>query len=126
MLLHAGEEHLVQLIGALEVDARRNAGELAELPREVGLIGVAGARGYAAEDNRSARELFESAAALDPQFALAYAYLAMAVLVEHGYDNAPASIKQRALELALTAVRLSSIGVSSRAAPSNSSSIPNV
>jgi tetratricopeptide (TPR) repeat protein len=50
--------------------------------------------------------LFESAVGLDPHYALAHAYLAWALLVEHGYGDAPNAIKDRALETALTGVRL--------------------
>jgi adenylate cyclase len=70
------------------------------------LRGIELLRGYSPDDNRRARELFESAVALDPQYAIAHAYLALALLVEHGYGGSPAAIKDRALEIALTAVRL--------------------
>jgi adenylate cyclase len=50
--------------------------------------------------------LFEQAVALDPRYALAHAYLALALVIENGYDHAPDAIKQRALEMAATAVRL--------------------
>src|SRR5438477_12085357 len=53
-----------------------------------------------------ARELFEQAVALDPRYAIAHAYLALALVIENGYGNAPDAIKQRALETAMTAVRL--------------------
>ena len=61
---------------------------------------------YVTEDNRRARELFESAVSLDSHYALAHAYLALALLVEHGYGDAPIAVKDRALETALTAVKL--------------------
>jgi TolB-like protein len=70
------------------------------------LRGIGHLRGYAADDNRLAREMFERAIALDPQFGLAHAYLAMALLVEHDYDDAPDAIKDRAVEIGLTAIRL--------------------
>ncbi len=70
------------------------------------LRGIRHLRGYAADDNRLARELFEQAIALDPQFALAHAYLAVALLVEHGHEDAPEAIKDRALESGLLAIRL--------------------
>ncbi|CAN5474325.1 adenylate/guanylate cyclase domain-containing protein [soil metagenome] len=70
------------------------------------LHGIELLRGNSASDNRKARELFESAILLDPSFALAHAYLALALLVEHRYDNAPDAIKDRAVESALAAVRL--------------------
>ena len=37
---------------------------------------------------------------------LAHAYLALALLVEHGYEDAPDPIKARALEIGMTALRL--------------------
>ena len=70
------------------------------------LRGIELLRGSSASDNRAARELFERAVALDPRFALAHAYLAMSLLVEHRYDSAPSEIKDRALSEALTAIRL--------------------
>jgi adenylate cyclase len=70
------------------------------------LRGIEHLRGYAADDNRRARELFERAVVLDPRFALAHAYLALALLVEHGYDDAPEPIRDRALDSAQTALRL--------------------
>jgi adenylate cyclase len=63
-------------------------------------------RGYAEDDNRMAHELFERAISLDPRFALANAYLALTILIEHGFNNAPQPIKDRALALALTSLRL--------------------
>jgi adenylate cyclase len=70
------------------------------------LRGIGYLRGYAADDNRLARELFERAIALDPQFGLAHAYLGMALLVEHDYDDAPDAIKDRAVAAGLAAIRL--------------------
>jgi adenylate cyclase len=70
------------------------------------LKGIQLLRGYGAEDNRRARELFERAVELDERFALAHAYLALSLVVEHGYAAAPNSTKQRALDIAHTAVRL--------------------
>jgi adenylate cyclase len=70
------------------------------------LRGIVHLRGYAADDNRHARELFESAISTDPRFALAHAYFSLALLVENGYHNASDIIKKRALSAALTAVRL--------------------
>jgi adenylate cyclase len=69
------------------------------------LRGIEHIRGYGADDNRLARELFEQAVSLDPRFALAHAYLALALLCEHGYGDAPNSIKDKALESALTGLR---------------------
>jgi adenylate cyclase len=70
------------------------------------LRGIELLRGYGDENNRRARELFESSISLDPRFALAHAYLALALLVEHRYDAAPDLIKDRALESGLTAIQL--------------------
>ncbi len=70
------------------------------------LRGVQHLRGYEPDDNRRAREFFEQAVALDPKYALAHAYLALSLLVENGYSNAPEDIKQAALDRALLAVRL--------------------
>jgi len=72
------------------------------------LRGIEHLRGYGAENNRRARELFESAVSSDPRFALAHAYFALALMVEHRYANAPSSIKQTALDAALTATQLDS------------------
>ena len=70
------------------------------------LRGIELLRGYSDDDNRRARELFEHAISLDPRFALAHAYFALALLVEHRYVNAPDAIKDRALEAGLRAVQL--------------------
>jgi len=70
------------------------------------LRGVEQLRAYGPDVNRRARELFEQAIALDPRYALAHAYLALALVIENGYGNASDVIKQRALEAAAAAVRL--------------------
>src|SRR5262249_18662331 len=70
------------------------------------LRGIEHLRGYAQEDNRLVREAFEQAIALDPRFALAHAHLSLVLLVEHGFGDAPGLVKDRALESALTALRL--------------------
>jgi len=70
------------------------------------LRGIELLRGTNANENRHARELFEQAVSLDSRFALAHAYLAMSLLVEHRYYNAPDAIKDRALGAAQTAVKL--------------------
>jgi TolB-like protein/DNA-binding SARP family transcriptional activator/Flp pilus assembly protein TadD len=70
------------------------------------LRGIVLLRGYSADDNRQARELFESAISMNPRFALAHAYFSLALLVEHGYHNASDPIKKQALNAALTGVRL--------------------
>ena len=70
------------------------------------LRGIQHLRGYGADDNRLARELFEKAVALDPRYALAHAYLALSLMVENHYGAASDAIKQRALDTATTAVHL--------------------
>jgi adenylate cyclase len=70
------------------------------------LRGIELLRGYGNENNRRARELFESAVSFDPRFALAHAYLALSLLAEHRYNAAPASIKDQALKSGLLAVQL--------------------
>ena len=70
------------------------------------LRGIQHLRGYGPDDNRRARELFEQSVALDPKYALAHAYLALALLVENNYGGASDAIKQRALDIATTAVHL--------------------
>ena len=73
------------------------------------LRGIRHLRGYGPDDNRRSRELFEQAVTLDPDYALAHAYLALALIVENGYGAASDEIKQRALEAALEAVRIDPI-----------------
>jgi adenylate cyclase len=70
------------------------------------LRGIDFLRSYGENVNRKAIEMFEKAAALDPSYGLAHGYLALALIVEHGFENAPQYIKDRALKLALEAVRL--------------------
>jgi len=70
------------------------------------LRGIAEFRSFESGANRRARELFEQATNLDPEFALAHAYLALSLLVEGGYGSASQSLKDRALDHALTAVHL--------------------
>jgi tetratricopeptide (TPR) repeat protein len=72
------------------------------------LRGVEHLRGYAVDDNRRARELFEQAVSLDSKFALAHAYLGLALIVEHGYGDAPEAIKRQALDATLAGLRLDS------------------
>jgi adenylate cyclase len=83
---------------------RRRTGSLPAY--ECLLRGKEHALGYGPDDNRLARELFERAVQLDPQFGLAHAYLALVLLIEHGFADAPHAIKIRAHDLALTGVRL--------------------
>ena len=70
------------------------------------LRGVQHLRSYGPDENRQARELFEKAVALDPQYGLAHAYLALSLIVENRYGAAPDAIKERALDIALEAVRM--------------------
>jgi TolB-like protein/Tfp pilus assembly protein PilF len=70
------------------------------------LRGMAHFRGYAEDDNRKACEMFERAVALDPQFALAHAYLAIATLGVHGHAAAPPEALDAALETASYALEL--------------------
>ena len=70
------------------------------------LRGMAHFRGYAEDDNQKACEMFERAVALDPQYALAYAYLAMARLGLHGHAAAPPEVLDAALEIATHALEL--------------------
>jgi adenylate cyclase len=70
------------------------------------LRGVELLRGNSAVSNKQAREEFERAVQLDPQFALASAYLALALLVEHRYGLAGQEIKDKALACARTALDL--------------------
>ncbi len=70
------------------------------------LAGIQHLRGIGMENNRRARELFEQAVVLDPNYGLAHAYLGLALLIENGHGNAPDLVKRRALDVATTAVRL--------------------
>lgn len=70
------------------------------------LRGLVHIRGYGADDNQQACNMFEAAIERDPQFALAHAHLALARTALHGYANAPPAILDEALELARKAVSL--------------------
>jgi TolB-like protein/Tfp pilus assembly protein PilF len=67
------------------------------------LRGIKHLRGYGPDDNRRARELFQQAMDLDPDYALARAYCAFADTVIHGYADAPDAVLAQALALASTA-----------------------
>lgn len=56
---------------------------------ECALRGIKHLRGYAEGDNEKAVELFREALRLDPDYALAQAYLAFAEVVIHNFDAAP-------------------------------------
>src|SRR4029434_9443654 len=64
------------------------------------LRGVKHLRGYGADDNRRAAELFQQAIDLDPDYALAYAYRAFAEVTLHGYGDSPPAILKDALSMA--------------------------
>jgi DNA-binding SARP family transcriptional activator/Tfp pilus assembly protein PilF len=56
---------------------------------ELTMRGIKHLRGYAADDNEKALALFRDALKVDPNYALAQAYLAFADVVTNDYDNAP-------------------------------------
>ena len=56
---------------------------------ECALRGISHLRGYAEDDNEKAVALFKEALRLDPDYALAQAYLAFAEVVIHNFDAAP-------------------------------------
>ncbi|WP_429806706.1 tetratricopeptide repeat protein [Ensifer sp. B1-9] len=70
------------------------------------LRGLAHIRGYEPDDNRQAHAMFQAAVDRDPQFALAHAYLALAIIAEQGYGNAPSDVLDAALAIARKAVSL--------------------
>ena len=70
------------------------------------LRGVKHLRGYGPEDNRRALELFQQAVDLDPEYALARAYLGFAGLVLHDYEAAPPHILECAKIMAQEAVEM--------------------
>src|SRR4029434_9756074 len=70
------------------------------------LRGVKHLRGYGPDDNRRAVELFQQAIDLDPDYALARAYRALADVVLHNYQSAPDSVLAQAWSLASTAVEI--------------------
>jgi TolB-like protein len=67
--------------------------------------GIKHLRGYGPDDNRRALELFQQAMDLDPDYARARAYRALAEVVIHDY-YAPDTVLAQALSLASTAVDL--------------------
>ena len=70
------------------------------------LRGVVHYRGFGADDNRKAHEMFERAVALDPQYALAHAYLVAASLALHGAAAAPPEVVDAAFAAASHALEL--------------------
>jgi TolB-like protein/cytochrome c-type biogenesis protein CcmH/NrfG len=69
------------------------------------LRGIKYLRGYGPDDNKHARELFQRAMDLDPDYALARAYRALTEVIVHDY-NAPAAVFLHAVSLASTAIDL--------------------
>jgi adenylate cyclase len=70
------------------------------------LRGVASFRGFGESANQKAYEMFERAVALDPQYAQAHAYLAMAYLALHGHAAAPPEVLDTAFAIASRAIEL--------------------
>jgi TolB-like protein/class 3 adenylate cyclase/Tfp pilus assembly protein PilF len=70
------------------------------------LRGLAHFRGYAEDDNQRACEMFERAVVLDPQYAVAHAYLAFVRIAMCGYASAPAEVLAAARSLGTRAVGL--------------------
>ena len=67
--------------------------------------GIKHLRGYGPEDNKRALELFRQAVLLDPDYALARSYRALAEVIIHDYE-APDGVLADALSLASSAVDL--------------------
>ena len=70
------------------------------------LRGVRHLRAYGPDDNRLALELFREAVAVDPDYALAKAYLAFATVVDNGYDAAPPEVLEASRRMAEGAVEV--------------------
>lgn len=68
------------------------------------LRGIKHLRGYGADDNRRAAELFQQAMELDPDYALARSHRALADLVIFGYDETPDDILGKIQAMAQEAV----------------------
>jgi TolB-like protein len=68
------------------------------------LRGIKHLRGYGADDNQRAAELFQQAMGLDPDYALARAYRALADLVINGYDATPKDILEKSRTMVQEAV----------------------
>ena len=71
------------------------------------VAGVAASRSYGPGVNEAGRAHLEAALALDPGFALAHSYLALADLIIGGYEAAPAEVKAQSLARAEHALGLS-------------------
>lgn len=70
------------------------------------LRGVKHLRGYGPEDNQRALDLFQKAVDLDPEYALARAFLAFADVVLHDYNAAPPHVLERATTMAQEALEM--------------------
>jgi TolB-like protein/Flp pilus assembly protein TadD len=70
------------------------------------LRGLAHFRGYAEDDNQKAHDLFTRAVELDPNYALARAYVAQTHIALNGRASAPPEVLDRAFELASSALEL--------------------
>jgi TolB-like protein len=70
------------------------------------LRGFAYFRGYGDDDNRRACEMFEKAVELDPQYALAHAYLAFVRVALDGYASASSVVLEASFQRASFAVDL--------------------
>jgi adenylate cyclase len=70
------------------------------------LRGMAYFRAYGDENNRKAGEMFERAVALDPQYAVAHAYLARVQIALHGHAACPADVLDTAYAMATRALEL--------------------
>jgi adenylate cyclase len=68
------------------------------------LRGIKHLRGYGADDNQCAVELFQQATDLDPDYALARAYRGFADLVINGYDATPKDILEKSRVMVQEAV----------------------
>ena len=68
------------------------------------LRGIKHLRGYGADDNQKAVELFQRAMDLDPDYARARAYRALADLVINGYDATPKNILEKSKAMVQHAV----------------------
>jgi adenylate cyclase len=68
------------------------------------LRGIKHLRGYGADDNQHAVELFQQAMDLDPDYALARAYRGFADLVVNGYDATPKNILEKSRAMVQEAV----------------------
>lgn len=73
---------------------------------EMCLRGVARLRSYRPEDNLAAKRFFEEALARDPDYALAHAFLALTDFIIGGYEAAPPSAMEAAIDRANLAVTL--------------------